>query len=133
MQFLTTSAFREKFHKLTKRDDSGYSSCHNDICDCFRRQLFDDIYVRHHLLRQNGDLRAIKIRIQNSLLKYSSAAGYRLIIVCNPQKDHVAFLYIYPKKGKYSQSDITPSEFKELLKNYGTELKAGTLVEINLV
>jgi mRNA-degrading endonuclease RelE of RelBE toxin-antitoxin system len=125
--FFTTSVFRNSFQKLTKRDDSGYISCRDDISICFKEQSFDDIYVRNHLLRQMGGLRVIKIRIQNSHLTLSSAAGYRLIICCNPTKNHIVFLDIYPKRGKYSKSDLLPSEFKDLLKVYSKELKDGSL------
>jgi hypothetical protein len=131
LEFVLTYDFLEQLQKLTKRSDSGYSSCLNDIRQNFKNQTFDDIYARHYLLRQTGELRLIKIRIPNSNLHYSSAAGYRLIIICNPLKKHVAFLYIYPKKGKYSESDITLSHIKALLKTYGRQLKDGSLARFD--
>jgi hypothetical protein len=127
--FLTTSTFRSEFNLLTKRSDSGYSNCKQDILDAFDKQSFDDISARHNLLRVLGNIKVIKIRIPNSNSRQSAAAGYRLIILCNKNKDgisdkdHVAFLSIYPKRGKHGKIDLTPSEFKLLLKNYQKELE----------
>jgi len=74
--FVSTSTFRESLKKLTKRSDSGYKSCHLDICNELKDVSFDDIFNRHFLVRESGDLRIIKLRIQNSDLNMSSAAGY---------------------------------------------------------
>src|SRR6187549_1655557 len=114
---------------LTKREDSGYKSCGTDICNELKAASFDDIFNRHFLIRQTGEIRVIKLRIQNSDQNLSSAAGYRLIIICNPKHDHVALLEIYPKKGKYSKTDLTKHEYKDIVNSYGNELKKNELIK----
>jgi hypothetical protein len=128
LEFVSTSTFRESLKLLMKRDDSGYKSCCTDLCNELKNASFDDIYSRHFLVRESGDIRIIKLRIQNSYLNVSSAAGYRLIILCNRKIGHIAFLEIYPKKGKHSKSNLTKYEFKDIVNKYGAELKAGQLV-----
>ena len=128
MNFVSTSAFRESLNKLTKREESGYKSCITDICNELKAASFDDIFNRHFLIRQTGVIRVIKLRIQNSDQNLSSAAGYRLIIICNPKHDHVALLEIYPKKGKYSKTDLTKHEYKDIVNCYGNELKRNELI-----
>lgn len=112
---------------LCKRKDTGYNSRSTDICDALKELSFDDIFNLHFLIREIGDLRVIKLRLKNSELNLSSADGYRLILVCNKKHDHVGLLKIYPKRGKHSKMDLSKSEYKELLKIYGAELKTGKL------
>lgn len=128
LNFVSTTTFRESLKKLTKRSDSGYKSCCLDICNELKDVSFDDIYNRHFLVKESGDLRIIKLRIQNSDLNISSAAGYRLIIICNKKHNHIALLEIYPKKGKYSKMDLTKNEYRDIVNIYGTELKSHVLV-----
>jgi len=128
LNFVSTTSFRESLNKLTKREDSGYKSCNKDICDELKEASFTDIFNRHFLIKQSGQIRLIKLRIQNSDQKLSSAAGYRLIIICNPKHNHVALLEIYPKKGKYSKPDLTKHEYKDIVNCYGDELKKNELI-----
>ena len=128
MNFVSTSNFRESLNKLTKRADSGYKSCCEDLCNELKNVTFDDIFSRHFLIKESGDVRVIKLRIQNSDQNLSSAAGYRLIIICNRKHDHVALVEVYPKKGKYSKMDLTKVEYKNTVNNYGIELKSDQLV-----
>jgi hypothetical protein len=126
---VSTSNFRSAIELLTKRTDSGYANCIEDILNEFRGHSFEDIYNRHFLVREMGNVQVIKLRIQNSELGYSSAAGYRLIVLCNTNKNHIALLTIYPKKGKHSRGDITKFEYKELANTYAKELKSEYLRE----
>jgi len=128
LKIVSTSTFRESLKKLTKRDDSGYKNCCLDLCNELKDQSFDTLFNRHFLIRESGDLRVIKLRIQNSEQSLSSAAGYRLIIVCNRKHDHVALLEVYPKKGKYSRIDLSKNEYKDILNTYGQEVKTDSLV-----
>jgi hypothetical protein len=132
LTIVSSSSFRASFQILSKRIDSGYNSCSTDICNELSNLTFDDISNKNYLVRQMGDLKVIKLRIQNSALGLSSAAGYRLIVICNKKQDHVALLEIYPKKGKYSKSDLRKDEYKEILNTYGTELRAKTLIKHNI-
>ncbi|NCT76142.1 MAG: hypothetical protein GXC78_16520 [Chitinophagaceae bacterium] len=127
MDFVSISNFRDSLAKLLRRADSGYKSCSQDLCNELKNASFDDIFNRHFLIKESGDLRVIKLRIQNSGQALSSAAGYRLIIVCNKKHNHVALLDVYPKRGKYSKMDLSKSEYKDILNAYGRELKSGRL------
>jgi len=129
LKFVSTSAFRQSLQLLTKRRESGYSQCAKNVCAEFNNLSLDDIYSKNFLVREFGDIRLIKVRLQNSELNLSRADGYRLIIICNKQKDHVALLNIYPKRGKYSKSDLTKHEYKEIVRVYQSELKNNTLKE----
>jgi len=71
-----------------------------------------------------SSFREAKVRLQNSEQNLSSAQGFRLIILCNKKYHYVALLKLYPKRGKYSKSDLTKHEYKELLTIYSNELKA---------
>ncbi len=127
MQFISISSFREAKIQLLKRKENGYSSCVKDICEALKGLDFESIYNLHFLVREIGDLRVIKVRLQNSEQNLSSAQGFRLIILCNKKHHHVALLKLYPKRGKYSKSDLTKHEYKELLTVYANELKANTI------
>lgn len=127
MVFVATSNFRNSSNLLTKRIENGYGACLNDVCNNLKNLSFKDIAARHFLIKKIGNLSVIKLRIQNSDQKLSSAAGYRLILVCNENHDHVALLEIYPKRGKYSKNDLTKTEYKNILNTYGIELKSGSL------
>jgi hypothetical protein len=129
VDIVSTSTFRKSKNLLIKRPENGYSTCCKDICDALNNLTFDDIYQLHHLIKQSGEIRVIKVRIKNSQLNLSSSAGFRLIIVCNKKHDHVALLKIYPKKGKYGQSDLRPFESQELFKTYASELSSGVLIK----
>lgn len=128
MDFITTSLFRNDLSRLLKRADAGYADCLKDICDCFENQSLNDIYARHTLLREQGEVRLIKIRIPNTTSNSSAAAGYRLIIACNKAKDHVAFLSIFPKKGKYGRPNLLPADLKDAVITYWNELKGGNIL-----
>jgi mRNA-degrading endonuclease RelE of RelBE toxin-antitoxin system len=124
---VSTLSFRETLGLLVKKESNGYSSCIQDILNEFKDKTFDDIFNKHFLIREIGNVRVIKLRIQNSELGLSSAAGYRLIIVCNTTHKHICLLAVYPKKGKYSKIDLSQSEYRELLNLYGEQLKKKTL------
>jgi hypothetical protein len=66
LNFVSTSTFRESLKKLTKRSDSGYKSCCLDICSELKDASFNDIFNRHFLVKESGDLRILKLRIQNT-------------------------------------------------------------------
>jgi hypothetical protein len=132
VQVISTSSFREAKKLLTKRRENGYSSCPKDICDALKDLDFDSIFNLHFLVREIGEVRVIKLRLKNSDQNLSSAQGFRLIILCNKRYRHVALLKIYPKRGKYSKSDLTKHEYKELLTIYRNELKDGSVKELDV-
>ncbi len=127
MQFISTSSFREAKSLLLKRKENGYNSCVKDICEALKDLDFESINNLHFLVREIGDLRVIKVRLQNSEQNLSSSQGFRLIILCNRKYSHVALLKLYPKRGKYSKSDLTKHEYKELLTIYSNEVKAKSI------
>ena len=121
-RLLCTSSFRESLKLLTKRPNLGYSACADDIRHDFSKKSLDDIYGQHYLVTQRGQARIIKARIKNPLLNTGAAGGYRVIFICNLKRSHAALLTVYPKKGKYSKTDLTEAEYRELLQTYIEEI-----------
>jgi hypothetical protein len=132
LQIVSTSTFRDSLKLICKRPENGYSSCCHDICDELINKSIDDVFVMNFLIREIGEIRIIKIRIQNSEQNLSKANGFRLIVLCNKKYDEVTLLKVYPKRGKYGQSDLQKSEYKFLLKSYAEEKKAKNLVVHNI-
>jgi hypothetical protein len=83
-------------------------------------------------LRDLGDVRVIKIRVQNSHQNLSSADGFRLIICCNRKYRTVAFLNVYAKRGKLGQLDQSKEEYKQQLRDYSICFKSKTFIKHNI-
>lgn len=132
MQIVSTSTFRQSLKIISKRPEHGYASCCKDICDELQGKSFDDIFVMNFLVKEIGQLRIIKIRVQNSEQKLSRADGFRLIVLCNRKYDETVLLKVYPKRGRHGQADIPKREYKELLQIYAEEKKSSSLVIHNL-
>ncbi|HKZ66256.1 MAG TPA: hypothetical protein VJ111_07870 [Chitinophagaceae bacterium] len=122
-----TSSFRTSIDQLTKRGSNGYSSCHADLCNSLKNLSFDDFYSLSTNIREMGLVRVLKVRIPNSNQSLGSSAGYRCILLCNNVANHIAFLTIYPKRGKYGKPNISTYELKVLLKEYALEFKNATM------
>jgi hypothetical protein len=131
-KFYSILTFRSSLALLCKKDKNGYASCPKDVCSVFEKLSFDDIWEMNTRLREIGNLRLIKIRVQNSCQNLSSADGFRLIICCNKVLRTVAFLNIYPKRGKYGQLNQPKEETARQLTTYAKSLKDGDLVEHNV-
>lgn len=126
------SIFRESLSRLTKKSSDGYYNCKPDICSFFNNKSFDDIWEMHYRVKDLGNIRIIKIRIQNSNQNTSKSAGYRIIICCNKNHGTVTLLNIYPKRGGYSRVDQEKDEYKDQLRCYAAEFGNGTLVSHNI-
>jgi len=122
-----TSSFRTSIAQLTKRESNGYSFCHSDLSNSLKDLSFDDFHALSTNIREMGLVRVIKVRIPNSNQSLGSSAGYRCILVCNKAANHVAFLTIYPKRGKYGKTNISPDDLRVLLNEYAKEKKDGSL------
>ncbi len=127
--FRSISTFRSSLEKICRKERDGYSSCKEDICKLFKDLSFDDIWEMNFRIRDLDNIRVIKIRVQNSTQNLSSADGFRLIVCCNKKEETVAFLNVYPKRGKFGQLDQSKEEFKRQLKTYLSALQNKELVE----
>lgn len=127
--FHSISTFRTSVESLCRKEKDGYHSCKKDICNLLGKLSFDDIWEMNFRVKDLDNIRLIKIRVQNSLQNLSSADGFRLIVCCNKKYQTVAFLNIYPKRGKLGQLDQSKEEFKRQLKTYLSAFQNNQLVQ----
>ena len=127
--FHSISTFRTSLENLCRKEKNGYQSCKKDVCDLLKGLTFDDIWELNYRVKDLDNIRIIKIRIQNSFQNLSSADGFRLIVCCNRKYQTVAFLNIYPKRGKLSQFDQSKEEFKRQLKTYLSAFQDKQLID----
>ncbi len=130
--FYSILTFRNSIGNLKKKDRDGYLSCNKDVCDYLSQYTFDDIWEMNTRLREFGNIRLLKIRLQDSHQKLSKADGYRLIICCNKNYNSVTFLNIYPKRRKHGQLDQPKEEYKHQLNSYLASLKHKSLIQHNI-
>lgn len=129
VSFHSISTFRDSLENLCRKEKNGYHSCKKDICDLLKNFSFDDIWELNYRVKDLDNIRIIKIRVQNSFQNLSSADGYRLIVCCNKKYQTVAFLNIYPKRGKFGQLDQSKEDFKRQLKTYLSAQQTKHLVD----
>ena len=129
VSFHSISTFRDSLENLCRKEKNGYHSCKKDICNQLNNQSFDNIWEMNFRVKDLDNIRVIKIRVQNSFQNLSSADGFRLIVCCNKKQQTVAFLNIYPKRGKLAQLDQSKEEFKRQLKTYLSALQNKQLVQ----
>lgn len=132
VSFYSISTFRNSLEHICQREKYGYHSCRKDICQFFKLHSFENIWEMNYRVRDLDNIRVIKIRIQNSFQKLSSADGFRLIICCNKKHQEVIFLNVYPKRGKLGQLDQSKEEYKQQLKNYLQAFQTNHLVQHNI-
>jgi len=128
LSFCSISTFRESLQQLCKKEKAGYQGCKNDICSFFKDHPFDEIWEMKTLLKDMNNLRLIKLRLKNSSQNLSAADGYRLVICCNRKYQTIAFLNIFPKRGKLGRLDQTTEEYKNQLETYLSALKTHDLI-----
>lgn len=133
VSFYSISTFRKSLDSLCRKEKLGYTSCKKDVCSVFDNLSFDDIWEMHFCIKDSGDIRIIKIRIQNSFQNLSSADGFRLIMCCNRKRQKVVLLNIYPKRGKLAMMDQPKEEYKRQLREYISEEKANILARHNIL
>ena len=129
LTFFSTSTFRQSIITLCKKERNGYHKCQKDICDRFKDLSFEDIWMLTTKLKDLDNIKIIKVRVPNSHLNLSAADSFRVIIVCDKRDNSIAFLEIYPKRGKLSKLDISQEEIKRLLKQFIAEKKTGILIK----
>ncbi len=127
--FHSISTFRDSLENLCRKEKNGYHSCKKDICNQLNNQSFDNIWEMNFRVKDLDNIRVIKIRVQNSFQNLSSSDGFRLIVCCNKKQQTVAFLNIYPKRGKLAQLDQSKEEFKRQLKTYLSAFQSKQLVQ----
>lgn len=132
VSFHSISTFRDSVENLYRKEKDGYHSCKKDICNLLKELSFDDIWEMNFRVKDLDNIRVTKIRVQNSFQNLSSADGFRLIVCCNKKHQAVAFLNIYPKRGKLGQLDQSKEEFKRQLKIYLSALQNKQLILHNI-
>jgi mRNA-degrading endonuclease RelE of RelBE toxin-antitoxin system len=124
--------FLSDISNLTKKPREGYSSVKEDIRNLFSGLTFDAIFSLQ-CIRQIGKSKLIKVRLPISSSSIGSRGGFRLIFTANPNNKHVTLCHIYPKRGKYGKSDMSPNEVAKILKELVDETSTNTLRQIDFL
>jgi hypothetical protein len=77
------------------------------------------------------NIRICKVRIPDTKQHLSAPNGYRLILCCNKNKNHVVLFNVYPKKGPLGRINQSADELVFQLKEYLTLLEIEMLVEMD--
>lgn len=132
MDFFAISFFKNALDSLCKKERWLYTSCKKDICEALKDLSFADIIQKGDKLREEGDVKVLKIRMKNSLQNLSSKDGFRLILLCNRKYNSVTLLNIYPKRGKMAKENQSPLETTMQLKIYIEEFNNQLLIKLDI-
>jgi mRNA-degrading endonuclease RelE of RelBE toxin-antitoxin system len=127
MVYYYTSDFDISLNDLLAKKKDGYSSCKKDIKKLFNNLTFEQIWIQRDNILDNIPFRVIKSRIPNSGQRLSKSDGFRLIFILNRDLQEITFLYIYPKRGKYSKSNYTEAELERWIVKFNKESIDNTL------
>lgn len=132
MTIYSIPSFWNSKEKLTKKQKDGYALLCQDIYNSLRDLTIDQIYSLPDMVRLSSDgvFRVNKVRIPNSTTNESKRDGYRLVILVNKKLNHIAFLNVYPKKGKYGREDQEDWEYEKQIQIYQEQLKSSKLAKI---
>ncbi len=119
--FFYTSDFENSLKQLEGKKKYGYFTCKGDIKYVLGHLSFEEVWEMRDNIFEDSPYRIIKARIPNSGQNLNSRDGFRLIMILNKNNKTVTFLYIYPKKGKFSRSNISKKDLHELLTNFVKE------------
>jgi len=119
--FFYTSDFEESLKQLEEKKKYGYFTCKGDIKYVVGHLSFEEAWEMRDNIFDEPPYRIIKVRIPNSGQNLNKRDGFRLIMILNNNNKSVTFLYIYPKKGKFSRSNICKKDLHELLTNFVKE------------
>lgn len=128
MIFLSTETFRKAIRQLLKAKRDEYASINKDIADAFLDKTSDQIYVMPDMVRQSGNIKEIKLRLENSRSGLGKSAGYRLLYLTSDRKNFVCFLYVYPKRGSLGQVSISKECINGCLSEFIAEYESKTLI-----
>ena len=127
MELYFTNDFYQQVARLIKKSKDGYQSCIEDIISFIDCSTLESIVSENPILRELETIKVLKIRIKNSKQKLSKRDGYRLIVIANSKNQSLTLAYIYPKMGKYGQSNISETDEINLLRKFIVESRDKTL------
>ena len=119
--FFYTSDFEKSLKQLEGKKKYGYFTCKGDIKYVLGYLSFEQVWEMRDNLFDDPPYRIIKARIPNSGQSLNKRDGFRLIMILNKNNKTVTFLYVYPRKGKFSRSNISKKELHDLLSTYAKE------------
>ena len=134
MKYYCTSYFVRTIKTLTSKKIFKYNSCIKDIKAEFASKSLNQIIQTSYSLfpMENRKFSIMKIRIKNSDQKVGKRGGYRLIFLINEEKQFIAFLFLYPKTGRFGKENYDNPELKEFLNTFITEYEGNTLIPIDI-
>ena len=131
MKIYFSTDFFAQVTRLIKKAKDGYRSCLEDVISTIGNSNIQNILDTNAIIYRNGPLNVLKIRLPNTFKNLSKRDGYRLIAVVNTDVETITLLYIYPKKGKYCQDNISKQHIAKLLGNYINQADAKTIKSFN--
>lgn len=129
---LVTSEFINELQRLTKKRKDGYSSCNTDIINFIRPLEIKSLFEHPVIWYQKENWRFIKTYLKNSGQNLSGKNGFRFIYACNIKESLLVLLYIFPKRGKYSKTNLTAKEKKNLIISFFNQLDENKLIKFDL-
>ncbi|MEM1325763.1 MAG: hypothetical protein AAGI23_07415 [Bacteroidota bacterium] len=136
IQYQSISSFLEAIAALEKKKKNNYFRVRADICkEYIGVEAIDQMIQKGTTIRvvNDEDQRIlIKSRVPNSAMSEGKSGGFRVISIVNRQTSTTTFLTVYPKKGKMGKSDLSLSEYTDLLKQFISEYQSGQLVLLDI-
>lgn len=129
MEFYCSSDFCNSLSKLISNNKYGYSSCRTDIVSLLKDLSFEELLLLKDNIYHSEPFIIKKTRVANSGLKLSKRDGFRLLLVINVNTKQIALLYVFPKRGKYSMSNVNQADIDKFISDYVYEFENNLLKE----
>jgi mRNA-degrading endonuclease RelE of RelBE toxin-antitoxin system len=133
LDFKCTQTFENDIHDLTKKPSDGYSNVKSDISKQLDGISIEDAYQIGDCLRYIGTSKLVKLRVGNSSLGLGKSKGYRLIYLVSKNKNQLILCHIYPKRGKFSKSDITDTQVASIISEVLRQVSDQTLTNPDFI
>ena len=113
-----------------KKHKSIYGSIKDEISDFFNQcDTLQKVWLQNEFIDGNDKFRLNKIRLPNRLHISGKSGGFRIVVICDKEKDTVTLLYIFPKVGPEKTDNIGLAFRKALVEEYLEQLKAKNLTQ----
>ncbi|MEM8529162.1 MAG: hypothetical protein AAGG68_31310 [Bacteroidota bacterium] len=136
IKYQSISSFLETIAALEKKKKNNYFQVRMDICkEYIGIEEIDQVLQKGTVIRAVNDEDQkilIKSRVSNSAMSEGKSGGFRLISVVNRRTSTTTFLTVYPKKGKMAKSDLSLSEYTNLLKELVEAHQEGELLLLDI-
>lgn len=117
MQVYLSEEFIHEVNKLLK--SNSHKDCEQTVIESIYLSTLDQIKQTGSPKRLGGDpIKSPFIRKRISVENNGKSSGYRLYFWLKITEENVYLLFIHPKSGKRSKSNISPEKQKQLVKTF---------------